>query len=451
MVQPELPETVLVIGRNPYEISRRNSDARLSPLSVPPRRLPSLFSIDSKGNRRRSGEESLWNHTRAEKRNLYALSNIKISGVEMSPRVEESRDRSQKYSVPAVNVQPPPTQITATSRPRTANSSNSDRKIIAPLRLDGYSSAPYSMYSYYDLDSGMTEPPPMPTATSSNKIDSPVYGLDGIIGAHPSSSVASETIRHNNESIDDILRKQDELDSSIAALRLFRTGLEAQKAFEPDANLKTPNGLLEADSSSAFSEFSLSVFPDPPTVPDGSSGSNQLVVPRATRPKAQKEARLNSGAIPPPIIVPPVDDQIDNRRLPKTTRSTAPKEPTSSSGAISPPIIILPADSENQSRRIRETPRPMVPKQVKSSSSAIPPPIIVPSVDDDINSSGLLETVGAKGRFPKSGSAGTQYDVTSFIGGRSAACHSQSSLIKNFPIVRSHQCCVHRHDECVQE
>ncbi|KDR85130.1 hypothetical protein GALMADRAFT_131864 [Galerina marginata CBS 339.88] len=119
-------------------------------------------------------------------------------------------------------------------------------------------------------------------------------------------------------SIDDLLRQQTELDKSIAALRLFSIGTDIAGVAKPDTvNTATATGSTVANQSrSTFnstkteslsnrSEFSLSVFPDPPILsknqnlnkdPDEGGLSNVSV--RTTHKSGRKEVA--------PIAIPPL-------------------------------------------------------------------------------------------------------------------------------------------------
>ena len=118
--------------------------------------------------------------------------------------------------------------------------------------------------------------PPGTVDRKSWQVDSPVFGLNGIIrpstGESGWRSQGSVTVADPDSSsgISNLFRKQEELDKSIAALKL----------------LEGPTGLPSSPSSSKRSEepsatrsdFSLSNFPDPPWA--NSPGSNDLSEPR---------------------------------------------------------------------------------------------------------------------------------------------------------------------------
>ena len=132
-----------------------------------------------------------------------------------------------------------------------------------------YALEPHSRFSFLQL-----------TSTSGEGSDSPVYGLDGIIGGKPEESSedlpAVRPERSSLSSFDELLRQQTELDKSIAALKLFSPEnsaplLGVPQPVSPSASKVPPFNRTYSistnsriDSASARSEFSLSVFPEPP-------------------------------------------------------------------------------------------------------------------------------------------------------------------------------------------
>lgn len=154
-----------------------------------------------------------------------------------------------------------------------------------------------SFSSYYNM-----EPPSFLQLTPREGSDSPVYGLDGIINRKPESysrdSLVAQRETNSLSSFDELLRQQTELDRSIAALRLFSpetsTGLlEPPKPASPS---RTKPPLLNRtqststnsysgqrlDSASGRSEFSLSIFPEPP----GTAEANPTTVRMAKSSRA---------------------------------------------------------------------------------------------------------------------------------------------------------------------
>lgn len=137
---------------------------------------------------------------------------------------------------------------------------------------------------YYgmDRDSRMSFPNPPFMANDvgsfkSSGTESPVYGLDGIVNQRRLStgSLLRPPPRGTSvSSFDELIQQQAELDRSIAALRLFSppTTFEDIQTENKPVDLAPPATTSSSNnrtvstvtSSSARSEFSLSIFPDPP-------------------------------------------------------------------------------------------------------------------------------------------------------------------------------------------
>ncbi|KAK0465205.1 uncharacterized protein EV420DRAFT_1513303 [Desarmillaria tabescens] len=170
-----------------------------------------------------------------------------------------------------------------------------------------------SFSSYYPEDHSSSLPTPKPnfvSEVSGSGPDSPIYGLNGIIRAigdnSPTGNKSESLNSRSSTSFDELLRQQSELDQSIAALRLFSpeastaTFLDAKDVAAPDAPAKSTsmaptastgtNSYIKVDSSSVPSEFSLSIFPEPPTngsgLPDtpvaSIAGRNMIIPPSPT-------------------------------------------------------------------------------------------------------------------------------------------------------------------------
>ncbi|KAF7337466.1 hypothetical protein MSAN_02219600 [Mycena sanguinolenta] len=150
-----------------------------------------------------------------------------------------------------------------------------------------------SFASYYGMatSSRLTMPGVAP-GDDLRSTDSPVYGLNGIIAAGPTepespilsrrppSSPPPPAVqdegpeRESFNSFDELLRQQTELDKSIAALRLFSPSptlaavpLPPPERESPERELlKDKDKTLSISSGTNRSEFSLSIFPEPPPV-----------------------------------------------------------------------------------------------------------------------------------------------------------------------------------------
>ncbi|KAF5377505.1 hypothetical protein D9615_005282 [Tricholomella constricta] len=143
-----------------------------------------------------------------------------------------------------------------------------------------------SIPSYYGMEqfsAAQTLPPP--PGIVARDTDSPVYGLNGIMTRSQEQGKLSRP--HSSISFDELLRQQTELDQSIAALRLFSsetTSAPDMLSPQPPATAPLPskasgspktrsnsvstNSYLgrKPDSASNRSDFSLSIFPEPPAV-----------------------------------------------------------------------------------------------------------------------------------------------------------------------------------------
>ncbi|KAJ7631201.1 hypothetical protein FB45DRAFT_559554 [Roridomyces roridus] len=238
--------------------------SRESPIS----RISSWISI-RRPQRPVSGQEKLWNN--AGQAELGISTEVRAAASEDSVP-EPSSPRVEALAVPNLVVPPTPTTVEAAT-PSTAG------------RFTGVSFA-----SYYGMATAarLTMPNTITPSDESRGTDSPVYGLDGIVNATApeSPAIASQPIpspspspqppsptRLSTNSFDELLRQQTELDKSIAALRLFSpeipaTTLPPPPPSQPDSRPVTDRTLSVSSekSTSNRSEFSLSIFPDPPLV-----------------------------------------------------------------------------------------------------------------------------------------------------------------------------------------
>lgn len=182
-----------------------------------------------------------------------------------------------------------------------------------------------SISSYYGMARDSNTPFPMPLSTFARGTDSPVYGLNGIINQTRATDTPPSRPNSNAGSFDELLRQQTELDKSIAALRLFSTGdpstllvpseaqasvpevSPAESEISPSKDRSTSVSTLsylgrKPDSASNRSEFSLSIFPEPPAV-DASSLAPANEYDRF--PKRSRAPRIDVATSNlPPIEIP---------------------------------------------------------------------------------------------------------------------------------------------------
>lgn len=261
--EPEVSTSnVILIG----PASADDRSGRVSPIT----RISSWIS--RKPQRPTSGELNLWNARDAEMGISIKVQSVAPEAAEeiLSPRVQILEDKERP---------PPPPLYTAEPRnvvPATPN--------MLEVATPSSANRPYtgvSFASYYGMatNSRLTMPGITPGDETRNT-DSPVYGLDGII--LPSGSAAPESPilarrpssplipilaqqqRDSANSLDELLRQQRELDKSIAALRIF-SSTNTMVSLEPLAEPETKQSDRSVSMSSGNrSEFSLSIFPDPP-------------------------------------------------------------------------------------------------------------------------------------------------------------------------------------------
>lgn len=171
------------------------------------------------------------------------------------------------------------------------------------MEQDQRSLAAVSFASYYGMDHNSHPSHLAATSvpnTSRYGADSPIYGLNGIV--NPTQRREEVHLRApSRNSLDELLRQQMELDKSIRALRLFArqsddipfspptpdivssTDNPPESTKPPLSNRTTSMSTNKPDSASARSEFSLSIFPEPPIVDTGPLSPGSIVAGRARR------------------------------------------------------------------------------------------------------------------------------------------------------------------------
>jgi len=144
-----------------------------------------------------------------------------------------------------------------------------------------------SIVSYYAtarLSSSTIRPKPDGIGASAEE---PVYGLDGIQPPSP-ATIRPDRPRSSVVSFNEMMRQQQELDDSIAALRLLTPGdstpvpstdSSSGVKNETEASRASRSRSVATISASGRSDFSLSVFPDPPEEPsDGFAAAAALAI-----------------------------------------------------------------------------------------------------------------------------------------------------------------------------
>ncbi|KIJ05242.1 hypothetical protein PAXINDRAFT_159114, partial [Paxillus involutus ATCC 200175] len=207
----------------------------------------------------------------------------------------------------------------------------------------------------------------MTAPPDSHARDSPIYGLGGILRSPPPRP-PGETSRDSGMSLDELLRQQKELDKSITALKLFSKRTSASSS--SSSQVGTPN----TDSDVSLSHFPLPSWLTPPmtSLPGPSSR-----LPSIIRMREDRRIRLPAATAPPTAV---------------------------SEGLLPPPKILASlADIPSSPRSNSVTDSPL-----RGDNESLP---------------------AAVGRPPQFDSGGTQYNVTSFIGGLATPCgQRQGSL-----------------------
>ncbi|THU91752.1 hypothetical protein K435DRAFT_780546, partial [Dendrothele bispora CBS 962.96] len=220
-------------------------------------------------------------------------------------------------------------------------------------------------FSYYGMERGSRRSLVNPEVTSRQDTPSPIYGLNGII--NPSSrrdSGISFQNRGSSNSFDELLRQQNELDKTIAALRLF----------SPQSNTTT------FEESSRGPEFFTALEDDIQTVPH---------TPQTARP--------------------PVSSSLSSERVRSIATRSSQRQDSMSEISLSN-FPAPPAESA-----LTPTRASFVALRSKRSSFA-PRREDIPSLDPSLAPSFPTSPNRIGARADRFGSAGTQYDVTSFIG-----------------------------------
>lgn len=180
-------------------------------------------------------------------------------------------------------------------------------KLEAPRYGRGLIKSLSSRYSNIDL------PTVQNVDRRSWQVDSPVFGLNGIVrpstGESAVRSQGSVTITGPDRSSDisELFRKQEELDNSIAALKLLKSSSDLPSS--PGSSKQS------AEPSTTRSEFSLSNFPNPPweTATDPYNAGEPRRSPSPV--PESKHTRLK----PPSISVDNVPFELIPPRMPAST------------------------------------------------------------------------------------------------------------------------------------
>lgn len=371
----------------------------------------SSWIVASRGSRRSIGagdRNRLWNQDEAEKGESVVNQKVLASDGRGSPysydsaieRPTEAQGWKDPMASTMMNDPAPQPRAGAESRWTTTtvsskrNSSDANSAGRAPGEYSEAFAPPnrrmqsdvYSIGSYYGDTKARRSSLNAPSiATITRNTDSPVYGLDGIVqrtnqGRQIPGSAART--RSSAMSFTELLRQQTELDKSIAALRLFSPQQESTRmetTLPTESTSRSRSNSSIGVPSSMKSEFSLSHFPEPPELVTGISGTSSPI----------------------------------------------------------PAVALMTRTDRKDSRKSRFVP-------MQDASASLPPPRMpilsdYPSSPQSIPNSPTRQSEGNinMSRSAKIDSAGTQYDVTSFIGSMAIYSLFINSLL-NFPIHRPH-------------
>lgn len=380
--------------------TRSSATSRLSSWIIS-RRMSSRHSVGS------SDRTQLWNQDEAERgespvdlSTAYDKGQNSNSSSPLAMRSQENQQRINAITATMVNdASSRQGQVsefrwttstgTAPSRENSANDANAPRRdgsldsdiiVLQPPRMQlqelSGAETPSSIGSYYgnkeDIRPNKPNTNGLPTIAVRNT-DSPIYGLNGIMQRTNPGRMTPESVartRSSALSFNELIRQQTELDNSIAALRLLSP---QQDEYDPGSVPASP--IVSRDASRSISRsmssnglpssvrsiFSLQDFPEPPATFASTSNGIPPIPPSSSSLKARA-------------------DRSDQRR----SRFTINVEPPSL------PVPKIPAIYDYPS-----TPQSMPVTPGRDSGETISP---------------RLRT--------KVNSAGTQYDVTSFIGSR---------------------------------
>jgi len=281
---PAIDNSVLAIDssyrNHPYSEARPERPSRSSTTSrlsswIVSRRMSRRRSVDS-GDR-----AQLWNQDEAE-RGESPVEKIVIDG-RSSPyefpvgQAKETQNGKNSTATTSINDLQPHMGADSESRWTTSQKSivspNNDPR---PPRIPRFDSTAYSIGSYYSDGPGKSALNTPPAIATTRQTESPVYGLSGIVlRANQGRETSASTARTRSSAVSftELLRQQTELDKSIAALRLLSPHEQSKRDSSDLADGPVSAGgakeLNRSNSSvgipsSMRSEFSLSNFPSPP-------------------------------------------------------------------------------------------------------------------------------------------------------------------------------------------
>lgn len=285
----------------PPQVERSPSTAKLSVWLASQRKR--LSSLSYRGDSSDDMDIKLWSQNRAEHGQSFWE----------DPSIKDSDSSAKPDGYPDSYLsadQPPPTERPKQEAPQFERESTLS---VA------------SRYSGSDLSL------PETIDRKSPQVDSPVFGLNGIIqppyaqsrtDSPQGSLTVPEPDRSSGSGISNLFRKQEELDKSIAALKLFDG--------TADLPISPSSSKPSREPSTARSDFSLSNFPNPPWVdaPDTDTLSEprpSLSSVHTVRPSRFGPPSVNVDNVPFDLVPPqmPISMMEHNRTLSLPTSESA--------------------------------------------------------------------------------------------------------------------------------
>ena len=294
-------------------------------------------------------EVRLWNQEDAERGLSPSMSERRMTGISdvPSPFTEEAKQsaRWQDPAYMAVMAESPWSAGKRSVTPTTARQAvfssvevEQDRIVIKPdeVVVRPPSTAPSAIPSYYVRE--ITPPSPLNLAaqlpTRQVVTSSPIYGLTGTIRGDRYSPVVDsrpygelDIASARSSGFENLLREQNELEKSIAALKLFAPDAgdrDSQTTSSGDRNSNRNStavrgSRLGLESASMKSEFSLSNFPQPPRSRHSTDGRR-----KGSDSGSSLGTERGSGAFS--LVLPRMPAAIEEsemrQSLPKSTRNS---------------------------------------------------------------------------------------------------------------------------------
>ncbi|KAH8835158.1 hypothetical protein DL96DRAFT_1729598 [Flagelloscypha sp. PMI_526] len=269
-------------------------------------------------------------------------------------------------------LEPPTLMIPSTpgSRPESSGSSfiAAAPDFKSDLGIDGEGARPVtdiSLASYYrtEPNSPLTSMKPPPSLRDVERQDSPIYGLNGIVRNLPQEDgepAPGTPVRASGSSFDQLLKEQQALDNSIRMLKLFSPRDTVVSTSSEETALPAPKAPAlksagRASGSDALtSEFSLSVFPDPPEPAETITRARRVVVgprsplgqdqfPNTDSTLGEPAGRLDSAITQYEItsfIANPQEDESRNNTLTKTEVAQRPSVAAASAPQLLRPLLL---------------------------------------------------------------------------------------------------------------